>query len=89
MSERRGRGSGHVTHVRCRACDVPVLLDPNAMVLKEAHAELRCPACGAVVPVRRNDAYRRPPDGIWGIASYSHDEGRHPARRGLRTGRRA
>jgi len=76
--ERRGRGSGKVSHVECRECGAPVLIDSRVMVVKETHAELRCPACGAVVPVRRNDAFRGAPDGIWAIDTYSH-AGTRPA----------
>jgi hypothetical protein len=56
--ERRGHGTGQVTHVACRKCDVPVRLDAAKM---DAHADpvtLRCEACGALVPVRRSDPER-------------------------------
>jgi hypothetical protein len=37
------------------------------------HAELRCPECGATVPVRCTDLTRPGPDGIWSIASYAEE----------------
>jgi hypothetical protein len=56
--ERRNRGSGQVTHVACRNCSAPVLLDPTRIRAKAARVELRCPACGAPVPVRHDDPAR-------------------------------
>ncbi len=68
--ERRGSNSGKVTHVRCRVCGALVLLDSTRMHLEDTRATLPCPECEALIPVRRVDAERPPPDGIWAIASY-------------------
>ena len=78
--ERRGSNSGKVTHVRCRTCDAFVLLDSTQMHLEDCRATLPCPECGAVVPVRRLDAERPPPEGIWAIASYAggHEQDGEP-----------
>jgi uncharacterized Zn finger protein len=59
--------------VNCRSCHRPVLLDPARMIRKGDHAELRCPECGALVPVRCTDVDRHRPDGIWSIASYAEE----------------
>ena len=58
--ERRGHGTGQVTHVACRECSTPVRLDPAKM---DANADadsvtLPCEVCGASVPVRCSDPER-------------------------------
>jgi hypothetical protein len=73
MEERRGRHSGQVTHVHCRTCDAPVLLDPAKMERKADHAELCCPGCGAAVHVRCTDIDRPRPEGIWSIRAYAEE----------------
>ncbi len=59
--ERRRHGTGQVTHVGCRSCASPVLLDPSVMSAGSAGPELRCAACGAPVPVRHGDPERVAP----------------------------
>ena len=80
--ERRGRGSGRVTHVRCRECSAPVLLDPTQMDTEGDPVTLRCEACGASVPVRQFDAEwdsgwvdfePRGPRRLWVVAPSSAD----------------
>ena len=56
--ERRQRGSGQVTHVACRECCAPVLLDPDQMDVEDDAVTLVCESCGTTVPVRRFDAAR-------------------------------
>ena len=82
MEERRGPHSGQVTHVNCRRCHAPVLLDPDKMERKADHVELRCPHCGAQVPVRFTDIDRARPEGIWSIGCYAEEPGTEPERTG-------
>jgi len=79
MEERRGRRSGQVTDVTCRACDASVLLNPAKMVRKPTHAELRCQACGAVVRVRQTDVMRSS-EGTWTFESSTGEAEPEPAR---------
>jgi hypothetical protein len=72
MDERRGPYSGQVTHVPCRTCRTPVLLEAAKMTLTATHAELRCPRCDALVRVRRSDKQMEL-DGIWTIACYAEE----------------
>jgi hypothetical protein len=72
MDERRGHYSGQVTHVPCRTCSSPVLLEAARMTLTSTHAELRCPKCDAPVRVRRADKEKEL-DGIWTIACYAEE----------------
>jgi hypothetical protein len=70
--ERRNPGGGKTREVTCVACGVRVLLEPSKMRLRATHAELGCPACNAVLPVRRSDAYVGLQDDVaWTIASYA------------------
>ena len=72
MDERRGPYTGQVTHVPCRTCRTPVLLEAARMTLTATHAELRCPRCDALVRVRRSDKETEL-DGIWTIACYAEE----------------
>jgi hypothetical protein len=56
--ERRGHGTGQVTHVACRECDAPVRLDAAKMVADADPVTLPCDVCGASVPIRRSDPER-------------------------------
>jgi hypothetical protein len=56
--ERRRIGTGQVSHVACRSCSAPVLLDPATMTVSAFGVVLRCAACDAMVPVRRYDPER-------------------------------
>jgi hypothetical protein len=72
--ERRGRHSGGVSHVDCRVCGAPVLLDPRRIRRRSDRSELTCTGCRAVLAIRRTDADRvlssrdeRPvPDALYG-----------------------
>jgi uncharacterized Zn finger protein (UPF0148 family) len=72
MQDRRALHTARVTHVSCRACEAPVPLDADKMVLHATHGELSCPACGAPVQVRRTDVEIKP-EGVWTIPCYTED----------------
>jgi hypothetical protein len=78
VEERRGRRSGQVSHVDCRRCHDPVLLDPAKMERKADHVELRCPHCDAVVPIRVTDMDRPAPEGVWAIGCYAEESPSEP-----------
>jgi len=61
--------------VHCRRCDAPVLLDPANMERRAGRTEMRCPHCGAPVPVRCTDIDRPRPGGIWSIGCYAQEPG--------------
>jgi hypothetical protein len=79
--ERRGHGTGQVSHVACRSCAAPLLLDPAAMTTSTEGTALRCPACGGTVPVRRSDTERIAPPAGDVVASHPEPAAldlRHP-----------
>ena len=72
MQERRALHSWRVTQVDCGVCQAPVPLEATKMVMRATHAELQCPACGALVPVRHTDMDITA-GGIWTCASHEDD----------------
>ena len=72
--ERRNQGS-KAEHVECVKCGERVALDAAKTRLRSTHAEVTCPACEAVTPVRRSDAYRgKRTDIRWAFALYADEE---------------
>jgi len=63
-----------VTHITCRSCGAPILLDPARVTRRPTHAEVICPACDATVAVRLIDADRAALAGVWSVACYADDE---------------